>query len=56
MPAATTDLARRLGASPAGVSEHLGILHRAGLVQAARDGRRVLYSRTPTGDALMRRG
>jgi hypothetical protein len=55
-PAATTDLARRLGASPAGVSEHLGILHRAGLVHAARDGRRVLYSRTPTGDALLRRG
>jgi hypothetical protein len=24
-------------------------------VRAARDGRRVLYSRTPTGDALLRR-
>jgi DNA-binding transcriptional ArsR family regulator len=53
-PAATSDLARRLGASPAGVNEHLGVLRRAGLVQAARDGRRVLYSRTPTGDALLR--
>ena len=46
-PAATSDLARRLGASAAGVNEHLGILRRAGLVRAARDGRRVLYSRTP---------
>jgi uncharacterized protein DUF5937/helix-turn-helix protein len=54
-PTATTDLARRLGASPAGVNEHLGVLRRAGLVRAARDGRRVLYSRTPTGDALLRR-
>jgi hypothetical protein len=55
-PAATTDLARRLGASPAGVNEHLGVLRRAGLVRAARDGRRVLYERTAVGEALMRRG
>jgi hypothetical protein len=55
-PAATTDLARRLDASPAGVNEHLGVLRRAGLVRAARDGRRVLYERTPMGDALLRRG
>jgi DNA-binding transcriptional ArsR family regulator len=53
-PAATTELARRLGASPAGVNEHLAILRRAGLVRAARDGRRVLYERTPMGDALLR--
>jgi hypothetical protein len=53
-PATTSDLAERLGASPAGVNEHLGILRRAGLVRAARDGRRVLYSRTPSGDALLR--
>jgi DNA-binding transcriptional ArsR family regulator len=55
-PAATSDLAARLAASPAGVNEHLGILRRAGLVASARDGRRVLYSRTPIGDALLRRG
>ncbi len=48
----TTDLARRLAASPAGVSEHLGVLRRAGLVRARREGRSVLYSRTATGDAL----
>ena len=55
-PAATTDLADRLRASPAGVSEHLGVLRRAGLVRAARDGRRVLYERTPVGEALVRGG
>jgi hypothetical protein len=54
-PAATSDLAQRLDASPAGVNEHLGILRRAGLVRAARDGRRVLYERTPIGDALLGR-
>jgi DNA-binding transcriptional ArsR family regulator len=54
VPASTNELARRLGASPAGVNEHLGILRRAGLVRSARDGRRVLYERTPMGDALLR--
>ena len=50
--ATTTELARRLAASPAGVSEHLGVLRRAGLVRARRDGRSVLYSRTAAGDVL----
>jgi len=50
--ASTSDLAQRLSASPAGVSEHLGVLRRAGLVRARREGRSVLYSRTPVGDAL----
>jgi DNA-binding transcriptional ArsR family regulator len=50
--ATTTDLARRLAASPAGVSEHLGVLRRAGLVRARRDGRAVLYSRTAAGELL----
>ena len=50
--ASTTELARRLAASPAGVSEHLGVLRRAGLVRARREGRLVLYSRTAAGDAL----
>jgi DNA-binding transcriptional ArsR family regulator len=48
----TTELARRLGASAAGVSEHLGVLRRAGLVRARREGRSVLYSHTAVGDAL----
>ncbi len=50
--ATTTELSRRLAASPAGVSEHLGVLRRAGLVRARRDGRAVLYSRTAAGDVL----
>jgi DNA-binding transcriptional ArsR family regulator len=53
-PAATTDLAERLAASAAGVNEHLGVLRRAGLVRAARDGRRVLYERTALAEALLR--
>ena len=50
--ATTTELSSRLAASPAGVSEHLGVLRRAGLVRARRDGRAVLYSRTAAGDVL----
>jgi DNA-binding transcriptional ArsR family regulator len=53
-PAATSDLAARLGASAGGVSEHLGVLRRAGLVTPQRDGRRVLYRRTAAGEALLR--
>jgi DNA-binding transcriptional ArsR family regulator len=53
-PAATSDLAALLGASLGGVSEHLGVLRRAGLVTAQRDGRRVLYRRTAAGEALLR--
>jgi len=52
-PSATIDLAARLGASPAGVSEHLRVLTRARLVDSRRAGRRVLYARTALGDALL---
>ncbi|MGZ4268956.1 MAG: DUF5937 family protein [Solirubrobacteraceae bacterium] len=52
-PVATTELAARLGASAAGTSAHLKVLARAGLVRSRRDGRRVLYERTPSGDALL---
>lgn len=52
--ASTTEVARRLSASPGGVSEHLSALRRAGLVRPRRAGREVLYSRTAAGDALMR--
>lgn len=51
-PAATLDLARQLAVSPGGVSQHLGVLRRAGLVTGRRDGRCVIYERTPQGDSL----
>ncbi|UJB45943.1 ArsR/SmtB family transcription factor [Streptomyces sp. A1-5] len=51
-PASTTDLAHRLALSPATVSQHLGVLHRAGLVTRARHGHLVLYLRSPLGDQL----
>jgi DNA-binding transcriptional ArsR family regulator len=53
-PADTQELARRLAASPAGVSEHLGVLRRAGLIAGSREGRRVRYTRTRAGEALVR--
>ena len=53
-PASTVDLAARLRASPAGVSAHLKALREAGLVTGRREGRAVLYARTPLGDALLR--
>ncbi|WP_395293288.1 ArsR/SmtB family transcription factor [Kitasatospora hibisci] len=51
-PASTTDLAYRLGVTPGAVSQHLAVLHRTGLVTRARNGRSVLYSRSPLGDEL----
>jgi DNA-binding transcriptional ArsR family regulator len=51
-PAATLDLAERLAVSPGGVSEHLKVLRRAGLVVGRREGRRVIYARTAKGDGL----
>jgi DNA-binding transcriptional ArsR family regulator len=55
-PADTQELARRLQASAGGVSEHLGVLRRAGLVTGRREGRRVVYGRTAKGDALVAGG
>ena len=51
-PLATSELAERLGASAGGVSDHLRVLREAGLVSARREGRRVVYARTATGEAL----
>jgi DNA-binding transcriptional ArsR family regulator len=51
-PRSTTELAERLSLSPATASHHLSALHGAGLVTSRRDGRAVLYVRTPLGDAL----
>ncbi|GHG62318.1 ArsR/SmtB family transcription factor [Streptomyces griseocarneus] len=52
-PASTTDLARRTGLTPGGVSQHLAALRTAGLVSAHRAGRHVLYARTRAGEALV---
>lgn len=51
-PASTQDLARRMEVSAGGVSTHLSILRRAGLVSRRREGRRVIYTRTAVGDTL----
>ena len=51
-PASTQALALRTGWSPGGVSSHLGVLRRTGLVVRRREGRQVVYSRTAAGNAL----
>jgi hypothetical protein len=52
-PRSTTDLARRLSVSAGNASHHLKALAGAGLATSRREGREVLYVRTPTGDALV---
>ncbi|GKQ33689.1 transcriptional regulator [Streptomyces sp. A012304] len=51
-PLPTVELARRLRVTPSAVSQHLRVLHATGLVARARDGRQVLYRRSPLGDRL----
>lgn len=51
-PASTTQLARSLGTPVGSVGDHLRAMRRAGLLDCARDGRSVLYRRTPLGDML----
>ncbi|MQA01576.1 MAG: ArsR family transcriptional regulator [Streptosporangiales bacterium] len=51
--ASTSRVARSLGLSVGSASEHLTVLRDAGLVASSRQGRRVLHSRTPLGDALV---
>ncbi|MGW1225625.1 ArsR/SmtB family transcription factor [Streptomyces sp. NPDC001515] len=51
-PTSTTGIARLLGISTGSASQHLGVLHRAGLVTRARQGHQVLYLRSPLGDRL----
>ncbi|MGW0878812.1 DUF5937 family protein [Streptomyces sp. NPDC002671] len=53
-PASTTELARRTGLSPAGVSQYLTALRNAGLVSAHRAGRSVLYARTAAAETLLK--
>jgi DNA-binding transcriptional ArsR family regulator len=49
----TTEVAERLQISPANASHHLTALRDAGLLAGRREGRAVLYVRTPLGDALV---
>ncbi len=53
LPKSTSDLARELGQSMPGVSAHLGVLRRSGLVTSWRAGRRVLYQRTPLATSVV---
>jgi DNA-binding transcriptional ArsR family regulator len=52
-PATTTALARGFGVTPGAVSQHLSVLHRAGLADRTRSGRTVLYQATDLGLALL---
>jgi DNA-binding transcriptional ArsR family regulator len=52
-PRSTTDVARLVGITPGGASQHLGALRAAGLVASRREGREVLYVRTPLADGLV---
>jgi DNA-binding transcriptional ArsR family regulator len=52
-PLATAEIARRLNVTPSAVSQHLQVLHATGLLTRARDGRHVLYRRSPLGDQLI---
>jgi hypothetical protein len=53
-PVTTTEIARSLGMAPGGVSRHLSVLRKSGLVRARRAGRAVLYERTALADTLVR--
>ncbi|WP_317889003.1 ArsR/SmtB family transcription factor [Salinispora vitiensis] len=52
-PLPTVEIARRLTVTPSAVSQHLQVLHATGMITRARDGRRVLYRRSPLGDQLV---
>lgn len=51
-PLPTVEIARRLTVTPSAVSQHLQVLHAAGLLTRTRDGRHVLYRRSGLGDQL----
>jgi DNA-binding transcriptional ArsR family regulator len=55
-PASTHTLARRHELAPSTVSEHLAVLHRAGLITRRRHRHTVLYQQTPLGTELARGG
>jgi biotin operon repressor len=52
-PASSTELAARLGVTPAAVNQHLRALRAGGLLVNSRHGRAVLYRRSDLGDQLV---
>ena len=52
-PSTTGELAAALGVSPSAASQHLRVLREASVVRRIRQGRSVLYVRTPLGDELI---
>jgi DNA-binding transcriptional ArsR family regulator len=54
-PRSTTDLASQMTVTPSAISQHLQVLAAAGLVERARFGRVVLYSRSELGQLLVDR-
>ena len=52
-PQTSRGLAGELGVSASAVNQHLRALHRAGLLDSARDGRHVVYRRSPLGQQLL---
>ena len=53
VPMTTGELARRLHLTPAAISQQLGLLRRAGVVDARRQGREVYTELTPEGRKLL---
>ena len=53
-PTTTTELARQLDLAPAAVSAHLSRLKNARLVEPHRNGRKVFYRLSGTGESLLR--
>jgi DNA-binding transcriptional ArsR family regulator len=54
-PCSTTRLAHRLDVCAGSVSQHLAVLHDAGLIERHRVGRVVLYRRSAAGNLLITR-
>jgi DNA-binding transcriptional ArsR family regulator len=52
----TTELANRVGISPAAASQHASVLREAGLISTSRQGSAVLHVLTPLGSELLQAG